>query len=392
LPNPSFVLREAQSYQNDGFIRTMIGAQFTPGKMHFNLQSSYVHHALEYRENLSTPISPSTFDSFINNFDVTVFSSPFVELTGGLNHLLEMGTAAELYPSDIQRNRLAAYGALKYNSRAFNGTLSARQEAVNGTAMPFAFSLGAEVPVNRSLKFTGSTSRSYRIPTMNDLYWRGAGAEGNSDLHSEHSWSEEIAAHYNKKFKKVTLGLTGTAFSNQVDNWILWQPMGAVWSPENIKKVWSRGSEAKASLTMTSGTWTHSLSSLYSFTRSTTVEVYDPIAKNEVGNQLIYTPIHEGSITIGSSWKKWKASLVANFTGKQYTDSDNNPVLAMDAYQNINIWMQRDISIGTSLHNTIIFEINNITDAVYETRVGYPMPGRNYRISLNFSIQKPKSI
>lgn len=394
LPNQSFVFRPSESDQRDRFIRSMLGAQYSAGKAHFNFQSSFVHHLLDYRQNSTTPLSSSAFDSFVNSLEATISAARNLELAGGLNYTLETGNADELSSPDIQRNRLSAFAAIKHSlPERLTTVLSARQEIMNSTAMPFAPSLGSEFLVSRHLKLTGSISRNYRVPTMNDLYWRGIGAEGNPGLLAEHSWSEEAGIHFNKsKGNSRALTLRITAFSNQVDNWILWQPAGTVWSPENIRKVWSRGSEVQATCKFIIGQLTSSIAVLYSFTRSTTLDVYDPFAENEIGNQLMYTPIHEGSVVLDAGWRKWKAYTIVNLTGKQFTDSDNNPSLALDGYGTVNLWVQRDVRMSSTIRSKCILEVNNILNTSYENREGYPMPGRNYRLSINFNIQKPTTI
>jgi vitamin B12 transporter len=385
LPNPSFVFRLSESDQRDRFIRSMIGAQYTPGRMHFNLQSSFVYHVLHYKQDNAAPVSVSKSNTFTNSLEATLFSTRSLELTGGLSYVIEDGHTEEMTPSHVQRNRAAVFAAIKYNSEKWMASLGARQETLNSKAMPFAPSLGGEFRASNDLRFTGSVSRNYRIPTMNDLYWLGIGAEGNPDLKSEFSWSEEAAANYTHQFNKNTFSFKTTVFSNQVDNWIAWQQGTAIWSPENIKKVWSRGSETQAAFNYLTEEWTISISTLYSYTRSTTQEVYDPFAQNEIGKQLMYTPIHEGNASASGEWKRWKATAIINMTGIQYTDGDNTNAFALDPYQTLNFWLNYDV-IGKEVHSTIIVEVNNVFDTSYENREGYPMPGRNYRLTFNIKL------
>jgi vitamin B12 transporter len=387
LPAESFVFRTSEADQRDKFIRSMIGAQYTSGHLHMNFQSSVVHHELEYRQDLASPVSESTFDTFINTVEATAFYGDGFEITGGLNYTLEQGNADEMAPSEIRRHRVAVFNAFKYRQARLAAVLSVRIEAVKGAA-PFVPALGFEYLIAKDVKLVGNISRNYRIPTLNDLYWLGVGAEGNQELRSEESWSEETALHYDKVIgKMVSLSLKATAFSNQVDNWIQWQPDNMVWSPDNIKKVWSRGSEAQATIRVSDGKWTTSIAALYSFTRSTTLDVYDGSAQNEIGKQLIYTPVHEGSTTFNAGWKKWAAAAILNVTGLQFTDADNNPLRALDPYSTLNLWLQREVNIGKNFRSSLILEANNVLGASYESREGYPMPGRNYRLSLNLRIE-----
>lgn len=389
LPNPSFVFRTSESDQRDKFVRSMIGAQFTPGKASINFLSSFVHHRIAFRQDNSTPLSLSNFTTFSNSIEATFFSSEAFELTSGVNHTFEQGQADELLPASIRRSRSAVYGALKYtNEGRWKSSLSARQEVLNDVAMPFAPALGAEVRVARGLTLKGSISRNYRVPTLNDLYWLGVGAEGNGALRAEHSWSEEFgldfqSATISTKHFSARLAI----FSNQVDNWILWRPVGQLWTPGNVKKVWSRGTEMQSAFNFLADQVKITVGLLYTYTLATTIDVHDESAESEIGSQLIYTPANEGSINASARWRNWSISGILGLTGRQFTDTDNNPLLALKAYPTSSLWLQRDIT-GSRFRGSAILEANNLTGTSYETRQGYPMPGRNFKLTLNFSIQQ----
>jgi vitamin B12 transporter len=100
----------------------------------------------------------------------------------------------------------------------------------------------------------------------------------------------------------------------------------------------------------------------------------------------MYTPVHEGSLNAATEWKRWNLTAVYNMTGQQYTDGDNNPAFALDPYQTLNLWLHYRLT-GKKTGATIILEANNILDKSYENREGYPMPGRNYRLTLNISLK-----
>jgi outer membrane cobalamin receptor len=101
--------------------------------------------------------------------------------------------------------------------------------------------------------------------------------------------------------------------------------------------------------------------------------------------------VHEGSVTIKAEWNKWSVLVAGNVTGKQYTDDDNSESFAMDPYATVNTWISRDIGKGHPFRGKIIAEISNVLDAQYGSRPGYPMPGRNFRLSINFNFHKPVS-
>jgi vitamin B12 transporter len=389
LPNPSSVTRESEATQSDYFIRGSAGVQYTPKNLHIALRSAASRQGLEYRDEAIFLQAISTFTSLVNTLEATWFTKSNFEITSGVNYTYEHGEADDYAKEAAKRNRVAAFAALRYNKQGkWTGVVSAREEFVDGESTPFTPSAGLEYILSRHVKLSGNASRSYRIPTMNDLYWSGPGAFGNRDLQAEKSWSEEAAVHVSTNIHDAgQLTWKTTAFSNQVDNWILWRPEFSVWTPENIKKVWSRGSETRAEMLLPFGRWKTSATALYSFTRSTNQSVYSSADESAVGKQLVFTPIHEGSFSLKADWNKWALTVTGNFTGQQYTDDDNSSSFAMDPYATLNTWVSRRLGKG-QFTAKVIAEINNILDTSYESRSGYPMPGRNYRLSINFNIHK----
>jgi vitamin B12 transporter len=386
LPNSTSVLRESQATQEDDFLRAMIAVQYTPGPLHVSLRSAIQRQRLDYRDPLIGLTALSGFTSSINNVEATWFANPSLELTTGINTTYESSSADDYEVGTADRTRVAVFGASKFKYNTLIGTLSARQEIVEGDLMPFAPAIGGEYILSQAIRLTGNVSRSYRIPTMNDLYWSSFGASGNPDLVAEESWNEEAAIHFQSK-PGNTAGLTWTttAFSSQVDDWILWRYEALVWMPENIKKVWSRGSESKITARWVLADIQTAITGLYSFTKSTNS------TEPQEGRQLVFTPLHEGSLTLKADWNKWGLVVTGNITGKQYTDDDNSESFAMDSYATLNVWICRDIGKGNPFRGKFIAEVNNILDMPYESRPGYPMPGRNFRLSFNFNIYKPVS-
>jgi len=391
LPNPTSVSRASQASQEDDFARGLFAVQFTPGRVHMSVRSAVQRQLLDFKDPALNFEALSSFTSSTNSLEATWFVNSALELTSGLNYTYEHSEADDYDVGERNRNRTALFAALKFDKNKLQATLSAREEMVDGDPMPFSPAIGAEYMLAEKIRLTGNVSRSYRIPTMNDLFWSGLGASGNPDLRAEESWSEEAAIHFQSKIGGAgKLIWTTTAFSSQVDNWILWRQESFTWTPENIKKVWSRGSESKITAAWQVLTVKTSISALYSFTKSTNADDYSP-NDGQIGKQLVFTPVHEGSMTLKTDWDKWGLLITGNIAGKQFTDDDNSESFAMDPYATINAWISRDLGNGRPFKGKIIAEANNILDASYQSRPGYPMPGRNYRLSINFNLHKPFS-
>lgn len=389
LPNPSIVFRDSEANQRDTFTRTLAGIQFDEGALHLSFQSAHVFHRLNYADGAIALSSTSTFNSFINTVEGS-YGAKRWELSAGINNIFEDGEAGEFNNNITRRNRTALYSAFKLNARDdLQGVLSFRSEMVNSTLLPFAPSFDLAWSTPSGLKISGTVSRNYRIPTMNDFYWREAGASGNPDLQAENSWSEEINVDVERRIGIGKLLLHWSAFSSQVDNWIIWKPVATGWSPENVKKVWSRGIESKVSPYWNIGKVRSSLDVLYSYTRSTNEEVYSPNDLATLQKQLVYTPMHEGSLTLRSAWNRNELQVNGCFTSKQFTDDDNTRYLTLKGYQTWNLWLTYDWRWSGASHALCQVEANNLFNTVYENRPGYPMPGRNFKASVTFYFRKP---
>jgi iron complex outermembrane receptor protein len=392
VPNPTTVSTASLATQRDQFLRSMVGWNYDYKKGHLFIQSAHVYHLIDYRDPRINQAAKSAFHTVINTAENTVELGDNMEWTTGANYTYELAQGDELQRKSPDRNRLALYSALKHNAGKTKSVLSLRQELVEEQLTPFSGSLGTDVILHRSLSLFGNVSRSYRIPTFNDLFWNGAGARGNADLKSETSWSEELGAKLNVRLDRATtISAQGAVFSNQVDDWIQWMPSAAVWSPKNLKKVWSRGFESNTQLNSKLGNVSMGITLRYSFTRSTTQAVYDVAHENEIGKQIFFTPKHESGVTARAGWRSWNLCLTNNYTGKQYTEDTNSEFYAMRGYNITNLWLSRDLTLKKL---TILFmtELNNIFNKEVIVRPGYPLPGRNFKAGITIRFNKPIKI
>lgn len=388
VPEPTTVTRPGTSTQRDQFFRSMIGWNYDYDNGHLFVQSAHVHHMYDYRNPPTNTISINTFDTFINTFENTLSITQDLEWTSGANYTFEAADGVEL-GDNPNRHRLALYAAFKHETGKIKNILSARQESVNGKLTPFAPSLGLEYKILSRLLLFGNISHNYRIPTFNDLYWRDALSKGNPGLKMETSWSEELGVKLSIPF----LDLRGqlAAFSNQVDNMIYWGQAAGIWSPQNVRKAWTRGIESSGTIRKTAGKVSVEVTARYSYTLATTEDVYDPAKSNEIGKQLVFTPRHESGTSLRLNWKSFDLTVTNNYTGRQFADDGNTEYLALKGYNITNVWLSRDVRLKKL---TILFmtELNNIFNNEVNTRPGYPLPRRNFKAGITLRFNKPIQI
>lgn len=385
-PNPIAIPRASGAKEKNISYRTLAGWNFTHDNLNINYQGAFIRHDLEYSDELPNIYASSIYNNVVQNIE-TNLDFKNAQLTSGIHYTWEEGIAKAYGPSPT-RNRIAFFSAYKMQLAKWDLGISAREEIADGNATPFSPALAVKYNVSEKLNVFTNLSRNYRIPTFNDLYWKGGGEQGNPDLQTELSLSAEGGIGFGNDF----ITFKSVAFSNHVDNWIAWTPVGArLWMPLNLKKVWSRGVEAQFTVAKQSGRVQFSATGLYSFTKSTNEKVYDNGNPNEIGKQLLLTPLHEGSVTVEAQWRKYALRIVNSYTGKQFNTTDNSPSDIVDDSLITNIWLSKIIQ-GKKLNITFTAEVNNAFNIEYAGRPGYPLPGRNYKAGIQLTFHKQNKV
>jgi len=102
-------------------------------------------------------------------------------------------------------------------------------------------------------------------------------------------------------------------------------------------------------------------------------------------NQSIpYSPSHSGSFFVAADYKRYGFNYNALYAGERYSLRPNIPDNIMSDWliQNVSASYQDTLF---KLNYKILAEVNNITDVNYTIIRGYPMPGRNYRLSFQIT-------
>ena len=129
-----------------------------------------------------------------------------------LNHIYTRATT-EAYDGAAQQNRLSIYGAFQQKWGPLLAQIGVRQEMVDGGLVPIIPNLGLEFQALSWLTFKGKLARNYRLPSLNDLYWRPG---GNPDLDAESGWSTEVGAYAKWQLGKHQWQYSATGFNRRI--------------------------------------------------------------------------------------------------------------------------------------------------------------------------------
>lgn len=361
-------------HQSDNRNMLNAGWKYSIGNTTFAIRTGINYHILYYNYS-----GKYTTMQWINE---AIFTRS-TEKSGVFNIGANVNSDAGKFPSNISAKRTLFAFFASYRLKLLNSIFlysNVRQGMADSKLFPLTFSVGFETRRFHHFSFKGNFSRNYRIPTYNDLFYPGS---GNTDLKSEDGLNSEITAIVELKNSRMQTKAEITAFNNRIDNLIIWQPINAViWNPYNIGKVWARGIENVASLKWAQRNWMAQASVNYAYTRSTN-EKFDPQAGETYKKQLIYIPRHKGSGFITIAFKQFGVMYSHQYSGLRYYEKDNSKFVK--SYQTGNLSFFTDLKYVK--HNFgLSFTINNVWDKSYEVVRRYPMPPRNYQLSLQISL------
>ncbi|MDR3680414.1 MAG: TonB-dependent receptor [Flavipsychrobacter sp.] len=289
-------------------------------------------------------------------------------------------TWMKMVPDTLTRSIFKTAIAGAYNVKAFHNRLNAavnvRAEIVNSTSFLLP-GLDASYKVAEWLSLRGNVQRTYRTPTLDELYYVPG---GNTTLKPEQGWNED--AGYSIKVKKGAFVFHHdlSVFNRNIKDWIVWFG-GAIWTPHNIAQVHSRGVETQNEFLYTVGQVIFHISLNTSYIVATTTNSYIP-NDGSIGKQIPYTPIYNGQANVGLSFKGLSFSYNHTYTGYRYITTDESEYLS--PYQTGNI--QAMYNIVCSRPILLLMQCNNVWNNRYAVVSARPMPGINYIIGVKFTI------
>lgn len=246
-----------------------------------------------------------------------------------------------------------------------------RQEVTSTYDSPFLLGISAEYAFAKAYSLSINASQNYRIPTFNDLYWRGAGAVGNPEVRPETTNQIELGHRFTHK--NLELGVQ--TYYTSVQDLIVWRPNAqGIWSPINIANTEHYGGELHTKYAYAINNHTLSARANYAYTQAINKETRD---------QLIYVPEHKITSSLGYQFKKWNAYYQFSYTDTVFTTTDNTVTLA--GYALSNVGMEYLLFTHTDYKLRLALRANNIFNKNYQTVAFRPNPGRNFLIQTTYN-------
>ncbi len=348
------------------------------------LKLAYIDDKFTYQSSSQTNTKRGIFQG---KYETNITSK--LSLQTGINAIF-IHTEVDSYAQNYQEFRNDIFALLHYQyHKNFKLSLNIRQAFINQISAPFSPSLGFEYQSNTKQKIfiSGLISRNFRFPTLNDRYWNPG---GNINLRPENSWSSEVSIStlYQSNTKKWAIKPKITAYKMWVNDWILWQNIGNLWTPQNLRKVQSSGLENEIDIVYQHKKINFSLKLGYHFTKSINIENENTINPQFNLKQLPYTPFHRFFSQFNIQTKNSSIGLNAHYTGVRFENLDNrNDILgAVPAFFLVNFNCHHNFQYRKNNFG-ISFKINNLLNESYQNYLFRAMQGRNYQISLNYKFR-----
>ncbi|MFO7616799.1 MAG: TonB-dependent receptor, partial [Bacteroidales bacterium] len=380
--NPSRLAR-----QTDNGARHYLKVTKWAGDHLFGLSAARFDDSLNYSERIVAN------DSVINSSGIRT-SNTFLGVShrwsASQSFSLESGAdlerqqaASGSFAGQVSELRSALYLLARLNLGGLSGAAGIRQE-FNGTNTPWPLvSLHASHPMGDRLFLRASLSNKYRLPNLNEKYWKPG---GNPDLLPETGFGGDLGLTWNGlQDNRFTPHASINLFAQEVNNWIQWLPAGTYWSPLNIREVRCQGMEAEWGSTLRLSDTQLKTTILYAYTES--LDMSRENISERLERQLAYVPLHTFRILAAVNHKPFDGSASFGYHGKRHTTDVHDQYLDLHAYY------LADIQFGYQLQFkqsglAIRLKINNLFNASFQTIRGYPSPGRSFSLMLIYSMQK----
>jgi vitamin B12 transporter len=233
--------------------------------------------------------------------------------------------------------------------------------------------------------------RIFRMPTFNDLYYTDI---GNISLNPEYTNQYNVGFQYSKESEKGIVSrfnFRADAYYNEVTDKIVAIPKGNGqyrWMMMNLGYVKIKGIDVS---TQTGWRLPYKIvlntSLNYTFQKAqdfTNPSDNDP-ESGSYGSQIAYIPWHNGSAIANLMWKTWDLNYSFIYVGERYHNSSNIPA----NYEQP--WYTHDLTLGKTfrlkkINGKLSAEVNNLLNQYYDVVLNYPMPGRNYKLTLKIEL------
>jgi outer membrane cobalamin receptor len=236
---------------------------------------------------------------------------------------------------------------------------------LGATVQPFTF---------ERFLFRGSVGRNFKAPGLNDMYWMPG---GNTDLVPERSLGYDAGIRWDVPLLHGLLVDAGV-FSMRIKDRIIWMPdeENWFWSPVNLRKVHADGFEFDLRWKPEHIPMRFGVSYTYQHVRQF---ITDETTGRESERQLPFVPNTLITGEIGYEIADVSMTIFPRYNSKRYTTETGDDYV--NGFVLFDIRSDYDVDLGT-ISALVSFDVKNILNKEYQVIQYFPMPGRQYELTV----------
>ena len=391
--------RGERIWDNNSFLQGSLEQDFSP-RYHVRLMAKYAYYLTKYVNKDTTMMMidnvyrqkelylstthlvnltrwwdiSGSYDVQWNDMDADMYG--FVYPTRW-HHFLSAATAMRFGPFQMQ-------GSVVLNH--VHDRVEMMESPGNKTVWTPAF-FASYTPFPRvDLSLRAFAKRSFRMPTFNDLYYAEM---GNARLRPEQVTQYNVGLAYKTRYRSKGLltqwSLTADGYRNFVTDKIVAYPKGAQfrWTMLNLGRVHITGLDATMGLTLQPVKELFVTGKLQ-YTYQEAYDVTNP-ADTYYRDQIPYIPWHSGSAIVQMQWRDWSLNYSFIYTGERYNQQENI------VYNHTQPWYTSDLTLARRIdwkkyRIKVQMEVNNLFSQDYDVILNYPMPKRNWRLTVSLEL------
>ncbi len=376
--NPITTTKERQ---NDDSYRVLVSYFGQKNSLYWKLHTSYMEDKLVYTNSLLL-LENNIKSQVSRNKFIVKNSWPKIRLTlsSSLGYDYESSMSMG-FESRVNRHIGKWTQGLSFKPKKWSSSIVFEQVLWNKKIIPAGklFVSYTHTKKEVSFSYTASLAKTYRIPSLNDLYWVQG---GNSALTPEKGWKYEASIHLFHKYANTKLLFYG----QHINDWILWHPNPntTYWTPSNLKKVMGYGVEYSLTTGVLPNTKSFAafIDANYAFTKIKNQKAINNTDAS-VGKQLIYTPSHKVTLNAISQYQGFELTFETQYVGKVFTATDNSEFL--HPYWLFNTSLSKYFTFNKHKF-TLSAAVYNLANQTFYSVPLKPLPGRYFEFSLKLNL------
>ncbi len=363
----------------------------------FRLAAKYAYDYTRYVNNDEKQIKvdntyrqQEVFFSFSNRFDILpgwqASAAADVQWSGLSDYISVhrttswMSVATSYNAGDWFKAQASLLGTLVFDEKRGG------DEATDKFRMTPALFISAKPLSQANVVLRAFAKQSYRMPTFNDLYYTDV---GNAYLKPEMASQYNIGLTYDVAPTAPWFAyfkVSADAYYNYVKDKIIAYPKGQQfrWTMLNLGKVDIRGIDASVMATFVLPRRI-GLTVKGQYTYQKAIDVTNP-SDSYYRHQIPYIPWHSASAIAMLDWRGWGLNYSFIYTGERYNQQENIRYNYAKPWYTSDVSLLKTFTIAKKWQLSVCAEINNIFSQDYDVILNYPMPKRNYKLTVSLKI------